>query len=256
MKLTSIITVWADCLCLLPHCLNNHLKFCDEILVIWSQHSRHGERNDSVLEYIAANGHDQRVKYHQLEPMRGFSPLQNETRSRNHGIDLARKSGASHILIADADEFYAPNGMLSCLQSFREDKKLNGFVHRIRVYIKTPTLYTTDHTLVPGIHQLMPNTQCGPFKFYPYAYDQKLVPHIDPSRRFNFFNGIQMSDYYMHHMSYVRSDIDLKIDNSSANLRRSRQTIYNELREAKAGRMSELYHKPLQECENHFNIVL
>lgn len=256
MKLVSIITVWADCLCLLPACIKNHLEFCDEILVLWSQHSRHGEKSDAVLEFIASKKHDARVTFHQLEPMRGMTPLYNETRIRNYGIDLARTKKFTHFLIADADEFYIPNQMQLHKDAFQIDPKINGFVHPLKVYIKTPTLWTHDHTLVPGIHRLLNRTECGSFRFYPFAYDDKGQAHIDPSRRLNFYDGIEKAECFMHHMSYVRSDIDLKIDNSTANLRRSRQVIYNELREANPGYVSKLYHQPLQQSENIFNIEL
>jgi hypothetical protein len=60
----------------------------------------------------------------------------------------------------------------------------------------------------------------------------------------------------MHHYSYVRKDINLKIENSSANLKRSRHIIYEELVNAKPGYLSKLYHQELKECENYFNIQI
>jgi hypothetical protein len=254
MRLTSIINVWADCIELLPFCIKNHLQFCDGVIVVWSQYSNHGAKSDAILEYILANRKDFHVEYVQIEPVTG-TPLMNETRKRNYGIDVAKKSGFTHFLIADADEFYEPE-MMNMEKDRFKNPSLNGLVHPLKVYIKTPTLFTFDHTFVCGIHKLNSDTVCGNFKTYPFAYDNQGQAHIDPSRRLSYTTGIELSYNYMHHFSYVRKNIDLKIDNSSANLRRSRQVIYDDLRDAKPGYVSKLYHQPLKESENYFNIVI
>lgn len=255
MRLASIINVWADCVELLPFCIKNHLEFCDGVIVVWSQYSNHGVKNDAVLEYILANGHDSRVEFVQCEPWRGVTPLNSETRKRNHGIATAREKGFTHVLISDADEFWDAE-VMKALKIKCEANGTNGYVHPLKVFIKEPTLWCDDHTLVPGIQKLTKDFSVGSFNAYPFAYDEKGHAHIDPSRRPNTLKGIVYSPAPMAHMSYVRKNIDLKIDNSSANLRRSRQVIYDELRDAKPGYVSKLYHQPLQECENYFNIQI
>ena len=255
MKLCSILNVWACTVELLPFCIKNHLQFSDGIIVVWSQHSNHWQKDDSVLEYILANGHDPRVEFHQLEPMRALKPLANETRKRNHGLDIARQKGFTHFLITDADEFYLTEEIEKDKQRFH-DSSLKGLVSPLLVYIAKPTLYTTDHTLVPTIQRLTKEVYVGNFKEYPFAYDSQGQAHIDPSRRPFFYKGIEMSDTVCHHYSYLRKNIDLKIDNSSANLRRSRQVIYDELRNARPGYISKLYHQPLEECPNYFRLPL
>jgi hypothetical protein len=254
MKLVSIINAWADAIELMPFLIKNHLQFSDEIIVVWSQYSNHGAKSDAILEYILTNGGDYRVHFTQLEPISG-SPLLNETRKRNHGIGLAQKNRFTHFIICDLDEFYIPSEMNKEKRRF-ENPILNGLVHPLKVYIKTPTLWCDDHTLVPGITKLNGNTSCGAWPHFPFAYDKEGRAHIDPSRRLSYTNGIERSEAYMHHFSYVRKNIDLKIDNSSANLRRSRQVIYDELRDAKPGYVSKLYHQHLKESENLFNICI
>lgn len=255
MKLCSIINVWADCVELLPFCIENHLQFCDGVIVVWSQYSNHGVKNDAVLEYIITNKHDSSVDFVQVEPWRGVTPLNSETRKRNHGISVAREKGFTHVLISDADEFWHPKIMNN--ERFNiEHNNLNGVVHPLRVFVKSPTLWCEDHTLVPGIQKLTKDFMVGSFSHYPFAYDKDGKAHIDPSRRPNTMFGIQYIDAPMYHYSYVRKNIDLKIDNSSANLRNSRQIIYDELRDAKPGYVSRLYHQPLQSCENYFNLPI
>lgn len=250
MKLASIINVWADCVELLPFCIKNHLEFCDGVIVVWSQYSNHAVQNDAVLEYILANGHDSRVQFVQVEPWRGVTPLNSETRKRNHGIAVAREKGFTHFLIADADEMYFHTQMQADKERI-ESENLNGLVAPLVVYIGKPTLKCYDHTLVPTIHKLTKTSQVGAFREYPFAYDDQGRARIDPSRRPFDTSGIEFGTSICHHYSYVRKNIDLKIDNSSANLRRSRQVIYDELRDAKPGYVSKLYHQRLQECENY-----
>jgi hypothetical protein len=254
MKLVSILNVWSDTICLLPFCIKNHLQFCDGVIVIWSQHSNHWNKDDSVLEYILANGHDSRVRFEQLEPMKGFDCLTNETRKRNHGLDLARRD-FTHFIVSDADEFYHPQDMERDKAKFF-NPNLKGLVSALRVHVGKPEYWCEDHTLVPTIHKLTQNVNVGRFMEYPFAYDDKRHARIDPSRRPSFYNGIEFSETIMHHYSYVRKNIDLKIDNSSANLRRSRQVIYDEMRDAKPGYMSKLYHQPLKESPNYFDIAI
>lgn len=255
MKICSIINCWVDTLELLPFCINNHLQFCDGVIVVWSSTSNHGNGdNGRMLEFVSTKKYPSNVLFCQKEPLEG-GLLTDECRKRNYGLDVAKEKGYTHFLISDADEFYEPDKMNYEKKRFN-DPSLNGLVHPLFVYIKTPTLYCSDHTLVAGIHKLKSDTQCGAFRHYPFAYDTQGNAHIDPSRRLNYTDGIEMSDWPMHHLSYVRKDINLKIDNSSANLRRSRQNIYDELRDAKPGYLSKLYHQPLQECENYFNIKI
>lgn len=252
MKLVSIINAWHDALELLPSCIDNHLSFCDDVIVIWSSKSNHGKSDGgAMLEFIST--YKKYVKFHQVEPDPRYKPLVNETRKRNYGIELAKKLGYSHFLLADQDEFYYAPAMNSEKERF-DNPNLNGLVHKLKVYIKSPTLWCEDHTLCCGIHKLTKDVYAGNFKDYPFAYDAAGQAHIDPSRRLSFTSGIEMSQVYMNHFSYCRKNINLKIENSSANLRRSKEVIYEELRMAKPGHVSLLYHKPLKETENIFNL--
>lgn len=254
MKLISIINAWADTVELLPACLDNHLQFADAVMVVSGVMSNHGNKNNAVPEFIKKFSPNPRIYYENFEPFMKYAPQINETAKRNYGINAALdKNKFTHFLMADADEFYHPNEMNE-LKTHFEDPSLNGYVHPLKVYIGHATLCTDDHTLVAGIHKLNHNVTCGNFNRYPYAYDQEGKAHIDPTRRLSFTTGIRMSKIYMHHYSYVRKNIELKIENSSANLRRSRDVIHEDITNAKPGYTSKLYHRELKECPNYFNI--
>lgn len=251
MRLVSIISTWADALCILPKCIENHLQFSDAVIVVGSSKSNHGVSSPAYGDYVTKNLWSDRVVFQWCEPTKGLKPLANETRKRNHGLATAKSMGFSHFLIADGDEFYEPNKMKNLKDDF---VCVNGYVHPVRAYI-TPTLYIDDSTLVCGIHRLTKDTFCGNYPYYPFTYDKKGFAYIDPSRRISFRSGIQMSDILCHHYTLVRANINLKIDNSTANsLRKNRDLIYTELKEAKAGNISKLYHKEIKESDNIFNL--
>lgn len=255
MNLVSIINAWSDTVELLPACIDNHLQFCDHVMVVASSMSNRGQSNSVMAEFIRNYKRNPRVSFEQFEPFLKYKPVINETAKRNLGIIKARERDFTHFIICDADEFYDAAEMNAEKYRFHK-KSLNGLVHPLKVYIKTPTLYTEDHTLVCGIHKLTKEVSCGNFKYYPFAYDNNGQAHIDPSRRMSFTTGIEMSSVYMHHYSYVRRNIDLKIENSTAKLTNSRQVIHEELNNAAPGYISKLYHRPLKSCPNYFNIVI
>lgn len=250
MKIAAIISSWADTRCLLPFCIENIRPVVDSVIVIYSEYSNHFNHNDAITELVFSKLPCQWVK---VEPERGRSPHDNETRKRNFGLSLAKEQGCTHFIILDADEFYIQ-------EEFEQDKQrmvrenLNGLVSKIKTYVKSPCLQVDDHTLVPSIQKLHRNTMIGNWKQYPFTVDSEGHTHIDPTRRINTTFGVEMSSFYMHHFSYVRDNIDLKIDNSSANLRRSREVIYQEMIDAKPGYKSKLYHRELKECPNYFNL--
>jgi hypothetical protein len=253
LKLTTIISAWGDTLCLLPHCIENHSTFADSVIVVWSETSNYGVKDPRMKEFVYKHTYSN-VIFHQLEPQRGRLPAVNERAKRNAGIDVARTHGFSHFIIADADEFYDARLVEWEKEKFNQ-LTIYGLVCGLRVYVRHPTLYTTDHTLVPFIHKLTPKIKCVENRYYPFAYDNGGA-RIDPTRRFNISEGVVRSDIQMHHMSYVRSDINMKIANSTANLDKMRERIEYDMENAKDGGQSKIYNSNFVKCENKFNIPI
>lgn len=222
----------------------------DGVIVVNSNISNHGNvRSVSVYDHP-------KCQFVNWEPDLGLPPHANEAAKRNFGLSVARNQGYEAFINLDGDEFYDQAEFTRERNRF-EHTTLNGLVCGVKTYFKNPTLTIgMEHTLVPFIHRLQRSTKfmlnC---KTYPFAYEGKIA-HIDPTRRLNYTSGIEMSTIVMHHYSYVRSDfnLNLKINNSSANLRRSEETIKRDLKNARPGYFCELYHRELIECENHFNI--
>ena len=252
MKLGAIIITWADSVCMLSSCIENVAKVAEEVIVVWSLNSNHGVRDNAVLQFISTTKL-KGVTWVEHEPTPRLKPSQNEIRKRNRGIDEAYKLGCTHFLMLDADEYYKPEELRIEKERFK-NTDLNGMVHRIKVFVGSPTLCCLDNnTIVPGIQKIEKHTEVGTFQKYPFAYDHG-VARIDGTRRTNVTTGVIMSDFFMYHASYVRRDIDMKINNSSANLKNRKQIIYDDIRLAAPGYFSKLYNEVLEECPNYFNL--
>jgi len=255
MRLATIISAWADSLELLPYCIHNHLQFADSVIVVWSETSNHKVKDARMKDFVYK--HDfANVIFHQLEPVNYHYPLDSEMRKRNTGLDVARSHGFTHFLLADADEFYEADEVEKEKERFVKEKPLQGLVCGLKVYIKHPTLCTVDPTLIPFIHTLTSKSKVVKNPYYPFAYDRKKAV-MDPGRRLNVLDGVEWSKVVMHHMSYVRIDINQKINNSTAtNLRKHRDLIDHDLKNAAPGVMSLWYKHEIAECDNKFNLPI
>jgi hypothetical protein len=254
MKVCAIYNVWADGLDLLPYSIGNIFPVVDGIIVVWSERSNSGNSDlGKCLEYVM-KPHNGNINFVQCEPSRVLTSHQNETMKRQRGIDEAKQLGFTHFVLMDCDEFYDKKEFEAEKKRF-DNPSLSGLVCGTQVYFKKPTLTIGfDHTLVPFIHKLSPGLKTGNFNHYPFTYDDQGNAHIDPTRRLNLTDGVEWSDVIMHHMSWVRKDYNLKIENSSASKNLKKSSIYRDLEGASEGHYNEFYRSHLTKCDNHFNI--
>jgi hypothetical protein len=246
MRIVAVFNIWADCLCLLPYAIENIRPVVDEIIVVYSWKSNRGNtvRYELPKDCILV----------QCEPQTTV-PHINETAKRNAGLEAAKKLGFTHFIMMDSDEFYVQS-------EFNREKTLIGFNHtagsvcRVKTYFKSPTLTIgMDSTLVPFIHKITPKLKYHlKFTGYPFAYSNGHA-RIDCTRRLNITRGVVLSDITMHHMSWVRKDFKLKMDNSSASFKSHRSSVVIEdLHNAKDGYFCKSYSRVLVNCPNIFDL--
>lgn len=245
--LVAIYNAWGDCVDLLEKSVENILPVVDRVLIVYSEKSNRG--HVMPFKYVIPSN---KISLVRAEPVSGWDPVSNEKMKRNIGIEKAREIGATYFIMMDCDEFYLQSDIVSEFERVKK-RQLNGLVCRLKVYIKEPTLWCEDITLVPFIQKMTMTVSMGGYKWFPYAYDRG-TPMIDPTRRPSHTSKIGWSDIFMHHFSYVRKDIMLKINNSTANLSRSKDVILEDLKNAKPGYESKIYHRVLNECEDIFKI--
>lgn len=249
MKLVAIFNIWKDTECIYPYMIENIRPVVDGIIVVWSERSNRGQMvpyelpEDCIL-----------VK---CEPQYRI-PNHNELAKRNAGLEAAKKEGFTHFIMMDGDEGYIQSEFTE-QKKLIEDLGIIGTVCRVKTYFKSPTLTIgMDRTLVPFIHKLTPRLKyVMNDSHYPYAYDHDADPQIDCTRRLNITTGVKKLDIVMHHFSYVRKDMPLKLGNSSANFKNSRsEIVYEDLKNAKPGYFLKGYQKTLIETDNLFNLPI
>jgi hypothetical protein len=246
MRIAAVFNIWADCLCLLPYAIENIRPVVDEVIVVWSRKSNRG----NVMDYELPKN----CKLVQCEPVSNV-PQINETAKRNAGLEAAKAGGFTHFIMLDSDEFYVQSDFVREKNSI-EALDISGTVCGVQTYFKSPTLTIgIDHTIAPFIHKVTPSLQYKMnYAGYPMAYERGTA-RIDGTRRLNITKGVKMVDIVMHHMSWIRKDFKLKMENSSASFKAHRsQIVYDDLDNAKPGYFCKGYQRELVSCENIFNL--
>lgn len=180
----------------------------------------------------------------------------NELLKRNAGLAAVKQLGFSHFIMMDADEFYEPSEFKLAKTSI-ELNNYAGSVCMVKTYFKSPGLTIGyDHTLVPFIHKVTSRLEYKlGYANYPYTYYESKQARIDPTRRLNIYKGVELFATTMHHYSYVRQNMALKLENSSANFAGNRSdVVLEDLRNARPGYHCKSYNRTLEACENIFNL--
>jgi len=249
MKLAAVFNIWSDCACLLPYAIENIRPFVDGIIVVWSKKSNRG--NMAIYDL------PENCILVQCEPFTSQAQS-NELHKRNVGLEAVKKHKFSHFIFLDGDEFYTEKEFIAG-KNYVINNNLEGSVCKVKTYFKSPCLTIGyDYTYVPFIHKVRSSLQYKlGYANYPFTYHGggKNGARIDPTRRLNIHKGVELLDITMHHYSYVRKNMALKLENSSANFKGDRSAVLLEdLNNAKPGYLCKSYGKVLQECENFFNI--
>lgn len=247
MKLACIINAW-DAVEILPYSLCSVAPGVDLFIIVYQTVSNFGEVYDPFPEILASRERLPEKEFiaHLYNPTVGDG-FENEIKKRNVGLDIARANDCTHFLHLDCDEMY--ENFNQAKQQYIDSGK-KGSACKIFTYFKKPTLRyeTEDGYYVPFIHELNEDTFAGD-KDYPF--------YVDPTRRINCQDVILL-DTYMHHMSWVRWDIERKCRNSSAKANIERGTMLQDYHNPDVGpgfyvRDAD---KKLIKVPNQFNIIL
>lgn len=245
MKLAAVYVVWDDW-DMLDYSVKNIDKLVDGFIIVGSINSNYGDVSE-----IPDRWKDKVAIY---EPILTRSASENETAKRNYGLTIAKKSGYTHFLMLDSDEMYEPEPFLKEKERFERNPSLQGLVCASHVYFKSPKLTIgLDTTRVTFIHKITPTLKFEFNRRFPYAWEGLSI-RIDPTRQLNINSGVEWSDIICHHYSWVRSDYEKKIRNSTARANIEKSTIREDLLSAKEGYFCKFYQKPLIRASVDFNI--
>ena len=137
---------------------------------------------------------------------------EQECDKRNMGIDLARKSGASHVMSVDADELYDP-------EEFRKAKALINEKGYTSTYCSYVNYYKDfEHYLVYPFRPFVPFIHST---YFNYTYNGPAPGPTDPTRRIKNPNNLgtyifEDKEIRMNHLAWIRKDIRKKLVNWSA----------------------------------------
>lgn len=255
MKLCAIYNSWDD-FDWLKISITNIRPLVEGVVVITSFQSNHFENR------IGPDGsaHDWPVTpvpifFRNKEPQKGLHPSYNEREKRNYGLDFARDLGYTHFICLDTDELYHPEQFLEIKNLIDSEPSIKGVVVPCNVYFKSPKLTIgRDITRVPFIHKITPTIKHEFNKYYPYSWEGNQI-RIDPTRSLNINRGVIYTErVVMEHFSWVRSDYEKKIRNSTARTNLERSTILKDLLEAKEGYFCEFYQRRLERSTVDFGI--
>lgn len=215
MKLAAVYNVW-DGDELLLGSIKQIRSLVDVVIIVYQRESHRGNINpelDRTLTLI--QGMNLVDHFEQYKPTynKGGALLSFETHKRNLGLEIARDYACTHYLHIDCDEYYLPEQFKYAKDMITDSGIRNTFCHLATYFLKPTWRLTPDESyLVPFIQKL------GADNTGPQNSWDKFV--VDPSRRpsvkppYIIFNTDQL---LMHHFSWVRRDLGMKLRNSSAN---------------------------------------
>ncbi len=209
MKLALIYNVWCDAIELLEGSIKQIESECDYIIINWQAVSNCGEGSEDISEQIERLNTNPKYILSEFTPTPSIAPGFNERRKRQQGVNLARKTGATHYLHIDCDEYYNTWQFIKAKQAII-DGCFDSSACKLFTYFKEPTWQLTpiEPYYVPFIHSInLISTNDYPV-------------YCDPTRRAKgkHFKEFTQDELMMHHYSWVRNDIGLKLRNSSASV--------------------------------------
>ena len=211
MKLAAIYNVF-DGLELLEKSINSIRNEVDLIVVVYQEISNFNIKSNINIEKFLQNIKTIDIIYKYDTDLQ-LPPHRNELLKRSTGCKIALEKKCTHFLHVDCDELYKE-------ESFKAAKNiicLNDYdstACEIIDYYKFEDLQVVNKqpSYVPFIHKLQKGiTKFGENLNYPLLVDS--TRKCNPTEKFFLF---EKNDLVMHHLSWIRDDIKIKLLNSTA----------------------------------------
>lgn len=156
------------------------------------------------------------------------SPGENEIKKRNIGLKDCLKNKCTHFITMDCDEFYKDDEF-NYAKNFIQNHNIDTSYCTMYYYVKTPLFKfkeTRRGLFVPFIYKITEETK--------FDHNAKSCCIVDSTRKLNreikncyFFSSNKL---VMHHMAYVRKDLEKKFQNSTCNFEKNQQSKLNSLK--------------------------
>jgi hypothetical protein len=255
---------------LLIHSIQQIKNYVDYIVVVAQIKSNFGNVNNNLRDKLKelknlglidlVYWYEPKFAYEDNGTISLDNAIKNEQRKRQIGFDLCKEFGCTIFSSMDCDEIYDKDEYQFAKNDFIKGNYDSSFCQMKTFYKKATFEVTPPETYyVPLFYKVNENSNFT-FDFVPpYPVE------IDPSRRMKAGDCriYTRNEIQMYHYSYVRADIESKINNSSSSSRindlQKQTTInhFNKCNKVSDGAMFLNNCKfELIEVENKFNIEL
>lgn len=134
-----------------------------------------------------------------------------QVEKRNIGLELSKKNDCNYHMAFDADEFYIPEEFSRMKEILLEtDEPACALQHRQYYKDAIYTIVPPEQEYIIGIFKIADRTK--------FVYKAPCPVPVDPSRKPNWGEFIILPRHMieMHHMSFVRKNIRIKLETSIA----------------------------------------
>lgn len=165
----------------------------------------------------------------------------NEKQKRINMVEFVRLLGYTHFIFIDCDEFYHSEEFA---KAKKEAIKHKATVCKMQTYFKKPNwTIGIDNYFVPFICKIS-SLQYG-IKWFNFI--------VDPTRHTKE-KPIEVN-ITMHHYSWVRKDIERKINNSNARYNILKSDLIQDYNNAELGTIIKHWNKPIYETQDKFKLA-
>jgi hypothetical protein len=204
MKLAVCYTVFNG-IELLEDAIESVKSEVDEIIISYQLVSNYGNISDEFLYWKDKNP---QYNYIEFNPDLSVDSKTNEKNKHQGLINKARELGCTHFFLSATDHLYVTKE----IQYAKKQVECNGY---LTTYTKMVTYFKENNLcLMPYESYYMPFI-CS----VRVNMGNKAPVIVDPSCMFKPFNPSRVFDaneVLMHHFSWLRYDIDSKLDNAAA----------------------------------------
>jgi hypothetical protein len=255
---------------LLGYSISQIRELVDFVAIVYQTTSNYGNKNPQLLDTLnklKAEGlidmlfeFEPTFEYDSDNKIKILNGTPNELEKRNIGLKICKANGCDTFMTMDCDELYKKEEFKKAKEEFERGGYDTSFC-KMEHYYKLPTmqLYPPQEYYCPLFYKIKKDTL-----FTKDLWWDKTYPvHIDRTRRIvaGYPRIFTREEIQMHHFAYVRKDLSIKIQNTSAQMDKGSQKEilyhYNSWKGKESGALllSEQRYR-LKEVDNYFNIEL
>tara|TARA_R110001592_G_scaffold90231_9_gene265446 strand:+ start:204 stop:1007 length:804 start_codon:yes stop_codon:yes gene_type:complete len=251
---------------LLRSSLENMRDMVDFISVVYQNVSNFGNVNENLEPLLMKLKEEKLIDFcFKYEPkfkkddsgnIHWQNGTENEQEKRNIGLNICKANGCDYFMTIDSDEFYDKKQFEWAKKDFIKGDYDTSFC-QMQTYYKEPIYKVTPPELYycPLFYKIKESTK------FTYDFAPPYPVEIDPTRRVvaGYSRIYNRSEIEMHHFSYIRSNINSKIQNTSAQMDKvSKDEVifhFNNFKSVSDGALFlGMQYFKLEEVDNKFNI--